>query len=125
MGHFLIKSHQERWDLFCSLGSNKTKKDKIMRSLKELITQYDRIWFSIVGDKTLRLQFMSELKELGHHWINKEPVHSSDSCNHFMVTVQNQSRHSANVYGDGKVPIKIDYKKYSRGDKDYFADENS
>lgn len=55
MGHFLIKSHQERWDLFCSLGSNKTKKDKIMRSLKELITQYDRIWFSIVGDKTLRL----------------------------------------------------------------------
>ena len=38
-----------------------------MHSLKELVNQYERIWFSVGSDDDLQLQFMTELEEHGYH----------------------------------------------------------
>lgn len=115
-----------------------------MRSLKELVNQYERIWFSVGSDDDLQLQFMTELEEHGYHWVSQKPVVSFDRRSFFMGIGPNKSvgivtwqiwrvswlNEEANpdnrdeCYRNGKAPVRIDYEKYSRGDEDYFVHEN-
>jgi hypothetical protein len=131
-----VSSHRKQWDIFLPLFWNNifSKERFIMRKIKELLADAEKVWGYLGEDSTLKSAFSDEVNEMGFAFSNGELITAAQISRIMAVHADGKLTHvslmvwtAAFKPGDGSCGIrhnfdeipKIDYRKFISDEDSY------